>query len=64
MELWRASAQELDRLQQLYQITTSDGQLHVAEQQRLKVDPSPSLAPRGQRCYGFHPSPIEISEWS
>uniref|UniRef100_A0A8C7P8P9 Sodium channel and clathrin linker 1 n=1 Tax=Oncorhynchus mykiss TaxID=8022 RepID=A0A8C7P8P9_ONCMY len=33
MELWRASAQELDRLQQLYQITTSDGQLHVAEQQ-------------------------------
>uniref|UniRef100_A0A8K9V517 Sodium channel and clathrin linker 1 n=1 Tax=Oncorhynchus mykiss TaxID=8022 RepID=A0A8K9V517_ONCMY len=36
MELWRASAQELDRLQQLYQITTSDGQLHVAEQQRLK----------------------------
>ncbi|XP_071264299.1 sodium channel and clathrin linker 1 isoform X2 [Salvelinus alpinus] len=36
MELWQASAQELDRLQQLYQITTSDGQLHVAEQQRLK----------------------------
>uniref|UniRef100_A0AAZ3PJX6 Sodium channel and clathrin linker 1 n=1 Tax=Oncorhynchus tshawytscha TaxID=74940 RepID=A0AAZ3PJX6_ONCTS len=35
MELWRASAQELDRLQQLYQITTSDGQLHVAEQQHL-----------------------------
>uniref|UniRef100_A0AAZ3SX03 Sodium channel and clathrin linker 1 n=1 Tax=Oncorhynchus tshawytscha TaxID=74940 RepID=A0AAZ3SX03_ONCTS len=47
MELWRASAQELDRLQQLYQITTSDGQLHVAEQQRLKVDPSPSLIQNG-----------------
>ncbi|KAK6324531.1 hypothetical protein J4Q44_G00038730 [Coregonus suidteri] len=36
MELWQASAQELDRLHQLYQRTTSDGQLHVAERQRLK----------------------------
>uniref|UniRef100_A0A6Q2X1Q8 Sodium channel and clathrin linker 1 n=1 Tax=Esox lucius TaxID=8010 RepID=A0A6Q2X1Q8_ESOLU len=38
MELWQESAQELDRLQQLYQRTTSDGQLYVAERQRLKVD--------------------------
>uniref|UniRef100_A0A8K9V6Z1 Sodium channel and clathrin linker 1 n=1 Tax=Oncorhynchus mykiss TaxID=8022 RepID=A0A8K9V6Z1_ONCMY len=54
MELWRASAQELDRLQQLYQITTSDGQLHVAEQQRLKVDPSPTIMPHRRACLSCH----------
>ncbi|XP_064859632.1 sodium channel and clathrin linker 1 isoform X1 [Oncorhynchus nerka] len=63
MELWQASAQELDRLQQLYQITTSDGQLHVAEQQRLKVDPSPSLAPpEGSVVMDFIPLPLRSDQ--
>ncbi|XP_031670379.1 sodium channel and clathrin linker 1 isoform X3 [Oncorhynchus kisutch] len=63
MELWRASAQELDRLQQLYQITTSDGQLHVAEQQRLKVDPSPSLASlEGSVVMDFIPLPLRSDQ--
>ncbi|KAM6971777.1 sodium channel and clathrin linker 1 [Aplochiton taeniatus] len=36
MELWQASSQELDRLQQLHQTILSDGQLRVAERQQLK----------------------------
>ncbi|KAM4603621.1 sodium channel and clathrin linker 1 [Polymixia lowei] len=36
MELWQTAAQELDRLQQLYQRSVSDGQVHVAQRQQLK----------------------------
>ncbi|KAM4583915.1 sodium channel and clathrin linker 1 [Odontesthes bonariensis] len=36
MELWQTAAQELDRLQQLYQKTVSDRQLHDAQRQHLK----------------------------
>ncbi|XP_058497137.1 sodium channel and clathrin linker 1 isoform X2 [Solea solea] len=36
MELWQAAAQELDRLQQVYQKTISDGQIHDAQRQQLK----------------------------
>uniref|UniRef100_A0A8D3E963 Sodium channel and clathrin linker 1 n=1 Tax=Scophthalmus maximus TaxID=52904 RepID=A0A8D3E963_SCOMX len=37
MELWQTAAQELDRLQHLYQRTVSDGQVHDAQRQQLKV---------------------------
>lgn len=37
MELWQTAAQELDRLQQVYQQTISDRQLHDAQRQQLKV---------------------------
>lgn len=37
MELWQSAAQELDRLQQVYQKTISDGQIHNAHRQQLKV---------------------------
>ncbi|TMS23176.1 Sodium channel and clathrin linker 1 [Larimichthys crocea] len=36
MELWQSAAQELDRLQQVYQKTISDGQIHNAHRQQLK----------------------------
>ncbi|XP_029915793.1 sodium channel and clathrin linker 1 isoform X2 [Myripristis murdjan] len=36
MELWQSTAQELDRLQQFYQRTISDGQIHDAQRQQLK----------------------------
>lgn len=36
MELWQTAAQELDRLQHLYQRTVSDGQVHDAQRQQLK----------------------------
>ncbi|XP_062334265.1 sodium channel and clathrin linker 1 [Osmerus eperlanus] len=36
MELWQTASQELDRLQQLYQKTLSDGQHQVVERQHLK----------------------------
>ncbi|KAF1395609.1 hypothetical protein PFLUV_G00013370 [Perca fluviatilis] len=36
MELWQTAAQELDRLQQTYQKTVSDGQIHDAHRQQLK----------------------------
>ncbi|XP_036933724.1 sodium channel and clathrin linker 1 [Acanthopagrus latus] len=36
MELWQTAAQELDRLQQAYQKTISDGQIHNAQRQQLK----------------------------
>ncbi|XP_032419525.1 sodium channel and clathrin linker 1 [Xiphophorus hellerii] len=36
MELWHTTAQELDRLQQVYQRALSDGQLHNAQRQQLK----------------------------
>uniref|UniRef100_A0A3Q1CHT5 Sodium channel and clathrin linker 1 n=1 Tax=Amphiprion ocellaris TaxID=80972 RepID=A0A3Q1CHT5_AMPOC len=35
-ELWQTAAQELDRLQQVYQKTMSDGQIHDAQRQQLK----------------------------
>ncbi|XP_051801203.1 sodium channel and clathrin linker 1 isoform X2 [Acanthochromis polyacanthus] len=35
-ELWQTAAQELDRLQQVYQKTVSDGQSHDAQRQQLK----------------------------
>lgn len=37
MELWQTTAQELDRLQQVHQKTISDGQIHNAQRQQLKV---------------------------
>lgn len=37
MELWQTTAQELDRLQQVYQKSISDGQMHDAQRQQLKV---------------------------
>lgn len=37
MELWQTAAQELDRLQQVYQKTISDRQIHDAQRQQLKV---------------------------
>uniref|UniRef100_A0A3Q1KDE0 Sodium channel and clathrin linker 1 n=1 Tax=Anabas testudineus TaxID=64144 RepID=A0A3Q1KDE0_ANATE len=37
MELWQTAAQELDRLQQVYQKTISDRQMHDTERQQLKV---------------------------
>ncbi|XP_040002349.1 sodium channel and clathrin linker 1 [Xiphias gladius] len=36
MELWQTAAQELDRLQQVYRKTISDGQIHDAQRQQLK----------------------------
>ncbi|XP_037620960.1 sodium channel and clathrin linker 1 isoform X1 [Sebastes umbrosus] len=36
MELWQTAAQELDRLQQTYQKTISDGQIHDTQRQQLK----------------------------
>ncbi|XP_078122755.1 sodium channel and clathrin linker 1 isoform X1 [Sander vitreus] len=36
MELWQTATQELDRLQQTYQKTVSDGQIHDAHRQQLK----------------------------
>uniref|UniRef100_A0A3P8THK9 Sodium channel and clathrin linker 1 n=1 Tax=Amphiprion percula TaxID=161767 RepID=A0A3P8THK9_AMPPE len=36
MELWQTAAQELDRLQQVYQKTMSDGQIHDTQRQQLK----------------------------
>ncbi|KAG7222919.1 hypothetical protein INR49_015972, partial [Caranx melampygus] len=36
MELWQTAAQELDRLQQVYQKTISDGQIHDAQRLQLK----------------------------
>lgn len=36
LELWQTTAQELDRLQQVYQRTISDGRLHNAQKQQLK----------------------------
>ncbi|XP_071360022.1 sodium channel and clathrin linker 1 isoform X2 [Trachinotus anak] len=36
MELWQTTAQELDRLQQVYQKTISEGQIHDAQTQQLK----------------------------
>ncbi|KAM7393702.1 hypothetical protein PAMP_020555 [Pampus punctatissimus] len=36
MELWQTAAQELDRLQQVYQKTISDGQIRDAQRQQLK----------------------------
>ncbi|XP_035516234.1 sodium channel and clathrin linker 1 isoform X2 [Morone saxatilis] len=38
MELWQTAAQELDRLQQVYQKTISDGQIHDAQRQQLKTN--------------------------
>ncbi|XP_008406351.1 sodium channel and clathrin linker 1 [Poecilia reticulata] len=35
-ELWHTTAQELERLQQVYQRALSDGQLHNAQRQQLK----------------------------
>ncbi|KAK2815674.1 hypothetical protein Q5P01_026141 [Channa striata] len=35
-ELWQTAAQELERLQQVYQKTVSDGQIHDAERQHIK----------------------------
>uniref|UniRef100_A0A8D0CY12 Sodium channel and clathrin linker 1 n=1 Tax=Sander lucioperca TaxID=283035 RepID=A0A8D0CY12_SANLU len=40
VELWQTAAQELDRLQQTYQKTVSDGQIHDAHRQQLKVQHS------------------------
>lgn len=37
MELWQTAAQELDRLQQVYQKTISDGQIYDTERQQLRV---------------------------
>lgn len=36
MELWQTAAQELDRLQQTYQKTISDGQIHDTQRTQLK----------------------------
>nr|XP_019939974.1 PREDICTED: sodium channel and clathrin linker 1 [Paralichthys olivaceus] len=36
MELWQTAAQELDRLQQVYQKSMLDGQVHDAQRQQLK----------------------------
>ena len=37
MELWQTAAQELDHLQQVYQKSNSDGQVHDAHRRQLKV---------------------------
>lgn len=37
MELWQTAAQQLDRLQQVYQRAIADGQTHDAQRQQLKV---------------------------
>lgn len=37
VELWQTTAQELDRLQQVYQKTISEGQIHDSQRQQLKV---------------------------
>uniref|UniRef100_A0AAX7UXV2 Sodium channel and clathrin linker 1 n=1 Tax=Astatotilapia calliptera TaxID=8154 RepID=A0AAX7UXV2_ASTCA len=37
MELWQTTAQELDRLQQVYQKTISEGQIHDSQRQQLKL---------------------------
>lgn len=37
MELWQTAVQELDRLQQVYQKTVSEGKVHDAQRQQLKV---------------------------
>ncbi|KAM9313695.1 sodium channel and clathrin linker 1 isoform 2-T2 [Pholidichthys leucotaenia] len=36
MELWQTAAQELDRIQQAYHKTISDGQIHDVQKQQLK----------------------------
>ncbi|XP_034443788.1 sodium channel and clathrin linker 1 [Hippoglossus hippoglossus] len=36
MELWQTAAQELDHLQQVYQKSNSDGQVHDAQRRQLK----------------------------
>ncbi|XP_072525665.1 sodium channel and clathrin linker 1 [Salminus brasiliensis] len=36
LQMWQAAAQELDRLQKLYQSTMRDGQLHTAERQHVQ----------------------------
>ncbi|KAG5848088.1 hypothetical protein ANANG_G00094680 [Anguilla anguilla] len=36
LEMWRSSADELHRVQQVYQKTTSEAQLYMAEQQQMK----------------------------
>uniref|UniRef100_W5K703 Sodium channel and clathrin linker 1 n=1 Tax=Astyanax mexicanus TaxID=7994 RepID=W5K703_ASTMX len=36
LQMWQAAAQELDRLQKLYQSTMRDGQLHTAERQHIQ----------------------------
>ncbi|KAI3352270.1 hypothetical protein L3Q82_005249 [Scortum barcoo] len=36
MELWQTAAQELERIQQMYQNTVSEGQIHDAQRQQLK----------------------------
>uniref|UniRef100_A0AAX7W7F7 Sodium channel and clathrin linker 1 n=1 Tax=Astatotilapia calliptera TaxID=8154 RepID=A0AAX7W7F7_ASTCA len=41
MELWQTTAQELDRLQQVYQKTISEGQIHDSQRQQLKVRDGP-----------------------
>lgn len=40
MEMWRSSADELYRVQQVYQKTTADAQIYLTEQQQMKVYPS------------------------
>lgn len=37
MELWQTAVQELERLQQVYQKTVSEGKIHDAQRQQLKV---------------------------
>ncbi|KAJ8272144.1 hypothetical protein COCON_G00110030 [Conger conger] len=36
MEMWRSSAEELYRMQQIYQKTTSDAHIYMTEQQQMK----------------------------
>ncbi|XP_017543438.2 sodium channel and clathrin linker 1 isoform X2 [Pygocentrus nattereri] len=36
LQMWQAAAQELDRLQKLYQSTMRDGQIHTAERQQAQ----------------------------
>lgn len=37
LKMWQAAAQELDRLQNEYQSTVSDGQMHAVEWQHMQV---------------------------
>ncbi|KAL7840950.1 hypothetical protein SRHO_G00246410 [Serrasalmus rhombeus] len=37
LQMWQAAAQELDRLQKLYQSTMRDGQIHTAERQQAQT---------------------------
>lgn len=55
MELWQTAAQELDRLKQVYQKTVSDGQIHDAQRQQLKVECS-HISMHGQHA---SPSPLD-----